>query len=366
MATPEYSQTQAIVCRQPIGGKRQWALEQVAIAPPSDDEVIVEIVASGICHTDFICGSAPDEDVALGLPPYPRVLGHEGAGYVRSVGPKVTKVRRGYCRDFTAINFGGSTNGFVSSEPSTHGEAIGGSFFGQSSFSRLTRAKEKSVVRVTEFLQDDDDLKVLAPLGCGIQTGAGTITELAMAKPSDKVAIIGLGAVGQAALMAAKIRGCRTIIAIDRIPSRLELATSLGATHAVNTSLLTKSLTNEIMTITGGTGTTITVDATGVVPLIQEGVEFTANQGKMILLGLAPTDAGLEIPLVKYMFSGKSILGSMEGSVLPEDYIPNMIKWYHAGRFPVGKLINFYPVTEFHKALKDMEDGVAIKPVLLW
>lgn len=78
MASPEYSKTQAIVCREPSGGKRQWALEQVAIAPPADDEVLVEVVASGICHTDFICGSSPDEDVPLGLPPYPRVLGHEG------------------------------------------------------------------------------------------------------------------------------------------------------------------------------------------------------------------------------------------------------------------------------------------------
>lgn len=81
MAPPEYSKTQAIVCREPSGGKRQWTFEQVAIAPPADDEVIVEIVASGICHTDFICGSAPDKDVPLGLPPYPRVLGHEGLSF---------------------------------------------------------------------------------------------------------------------------------------------------------------------------------------------------------------------------------------------------------------------------------------------
>lgn len=142
---------------------------------------------------------------------------------MKSVGSRVTKVRRGdrvllsfsfctqcyncqvgapgYCHIFSAINFGGSKNGFISSESSTLGEAIGGSFFGQSSFSRFTRANEASVVKVTELLKDDDDMKVLAPLGCGIQTGAGTITELAKAQPSDKIAIIGLGAVGQAAIM---------------------------------------------------------------------------------------------------------------------------------------------------------------------
>lgn len=142
---------------------------------------------------------------------------------MKSVGSRVTKVRRGdrvllsfsfctqcyncqvgapgYCHTFSAINFGGSKNSFISSESSTLGEAIGGSFFGQSSFSRLTKAKEASVVKVTEVLKDDLELKVLAPLGCGIQTGAGTITELAKAQPSDKIAIIGLGAVGQAAIM---------------------------------------------------------------------------------------------------------------------------------------------------------------------
>lgn len=103
-------------------------------------------------------------------------------------------------------------------------------------------------------------------------------------------------------MQGAKIKGCRIIIAIDRIASRLELAKSFGATHCINTSSLTEGLVNEIKNVTGGTGTTITVDATGVVPLIQEGVEFTANQGRFILLGVPPMDAGLELSLVRYMF----------------------------------------------------------------
>lgn len=103
-------------------------------------------------------------------------------------------------------------------------------------------------------------------------------------------------------MQGAKIKGCRTIIAIDRIASRLDLAKTFGATHCINTSFLTEGLVKEINNITGGTGTTITVDATGVVSLIQEGVEFTANQGKFILLGVPPMDAGLELSLVRYMF----------------------------------------------------------------
>lgn len=142
---------------------------------------------------------------------------------MKSVGSRVTKVKRGdrvllsfsfctqcfncqdgapgYCHSFTAINFGGCTDAFTSSSSETIEETIGGSFFGQSSFSQLTRVKETSLVKVTHLLDDDQDLKMFAPLGCGIQTGAGTITELVTAQPSDKIAVIGLGAVGQAAIM---------------------------------------------------------------------------------------------------------------------------------------------------------------------
>lgn len=147
---------------------------------------------------------------------------------MKSIGSKVTKVKRGdrvllsfsfctqcfncqdgapgYCHSFTAINFGGCTDAFVSSASGEIDETIGGSIFGQSSFSRLTRAKETSLVKVTHLLDDEQDLKMFAPLGCGIQTGAGTITELAAAQPSDKIAVIGLGTVGQAAIMVCHTR----------------------------------------------------------------------------------------------------------------------------------------------------------------
>ncbi|KAL2277866.1 hypothetical protein FJTKL_15155 [Diaporthe vaccinii] len=273
-----------------------------------------------------------------------------------------------YCVKWGLINFSGSRDAFSSSESETPGESVGGSFFGQSSFARLTKVKEPSVVRVTTLLENDDDLKVLAPFGCGIQTGAGTITELAKAQPADTVAILGLGAVGLSAIMGAKITGCKTIIAVDRVPSRLELAKSLGATHLVNTNEIkgTPSLIEEIRGLTGGAGTTITVDASGAVPLIQQGVEFTANQGKMILLGIPPMDATLQITLVPYTMSGKSIFGSMEGGVRPEQYVPELVKWYKAGNLPVDKIVKLYPAEDYLKAIKDMEDGVTVKPILVW
>ncbi|KAM5341495.1 hypothetical protein ACJ41O_014526 [Fusarium nematophilum] len=382
---PSLQSTQAIVSHPPEDGKRRWILEEVQVAAPQEYEAIVEMVASGVCHTDLGCGTAPDGTPGFPVPPYPRVLGHEGAGYVRAVGSKITKVKPGdavllsfafctqchncqfgapgYCHKFSELNFTGTKSAFKF--PKNAKQEIGGSFFGQSSFSKLTRVQETSVVNVSKLVKSDEDLKLLAPLGCGIQTGAGTVTELASAKPDDKVAIIGLGGVGLAAIMAAKLRGCRNIIGIDRVPARIEMAKRLGATHGIDTSSI-KSLVDEVRNITGGSGSTVTVDATGVLPLIQQGLEFTANQGKMILLGVAPMDAGLEIAVVPYMVTGKQILGSMEGGVYPDDYIPRMIRWFQNGQFPVDQLVKFYPVQDFQKAIRDMEDGSTIKPVLVW
>ncbi|KAM0418764.1 hypothetical protein ACHAPT_012274 [Fusarium lateritium] len=377
--------TQAIVAHAPEGGKRRWILEEVQVREPDEYEAIVEMVASGVCHTDLGCGTAPDGTPGFPVPPYPRVLGHEGAGFVRAVGSKITKVKPGdavllsfafctqchnckfgapgYCHEFSALNFTGINKAFQF--PNNAEQNVGGSFFGQSSFSKLSRVQETSLVNVSQSVRNKNDLKLLAPLGCGIQTGAGTVTELAGAKPNDKVAIIGLGGVGLAAIMAAKLKGCRTIIGIDRVPARIEMARKLGATHGIDTSAIS-NLTVEVRRVTEGTGSTITIDATGVLPLIQQGLEFTANQGKMILLGVAPMDAGLEIAVVPYMVTGKQIMGSMEGGVYPEDYIPKMIRWYQNGEFPVDELVKFYPVQDYQKAIRDMEDGSTIKPVLIW
>ncbi|EEU35100.1 uncharacterized protein NECHADRAFT_44802 [Fusarium vanettenii 77-13-4] len=377
--------TQAIVSHAPEDGKRRWILEDVQVSEPGEYEAIVEMVASGVCHTDLGCGTAPDGTPGFPVPPYPRVLGHEGAGFVRAVGSKITKVKPGdavllsfafctkchnckfgapgYCHEFSALNFAGTKKAFQF--PTGTGPDVGGSFFGQSSFSKLSRVQETSLVNVSQLVRNKNDLKLLAPLGCGIQTGAGTVTELAAAKPSDKVAIIGLGGVGLAAIMAAKLKGCRTIIGIDRVPARIGMAKKLGATHGIDTSTIS-NLVDEVRKVTEGSGSTITVDATGVLPLIQQGLEFTANQGKMILLGVAPMDAGLEIAVVPYMVTGKQIMGSMEGGVYPEDYIPKMIRWYQNGEFPVDELIKFYPVQDYQKAIRNMEDGSTIKPVLIW
>ncbi|KAG9775432.1 hypothetical protein KCU88_g5096, partial [Aureobasidium melanogenum] len=358
----------AIVCRHPENGKRQWKIEEVQVQSPDAGEVLVRIIASGVCHTDLGCGSHPD-GVGFPVPPYPRVLGHEGAGYVVKVGSNVTKVKAGdsvllsfafcgnchncehgapgYCAQFTSLNFCGNPKAFQFSGGGQVQSDVGGSFFGQSSFSNLTRVQETSVVKVTDMIKNEADLKLYAPLGCGFQTGAGTVTELGSARASDKVAVIGLGGVGLAAIMAARHRGCRTIIGIDRVEARLELAKSLGATHTINTSSIGDGLEKAVRDI-------------------QQGIEFTANQGKMILLGVAPMDAALQVALVPFMVGNSCLEAWKVVFVQQMSYIPRMIQWQRQGNFPIEKLVKYYKVEEFEQAIRDMEDGVTVKPILIW
>ena len=118
---------------------------------------------------------------------------------------------------------------------------------------------------------------------------------------------------------AAKIRGCRQIIAVDRVESRLKLAEELGATHSINTSPPDFNLVAEIKRITDGNGSNVTIDATGVVPLIKDGLEFTSNAGKMILMGAPPLDGMLDVHLIGFMGTGKTLVGSMEGDAIPAE-----------------------------------------------
>lgn len=156
-------------------------------------------------------------------------------------------------------------------------------------------------MNVTDLVKDEEELKMFSPMGCGSQTGAETVSELAKAGKGDGVVVMGLGGVGLCAIMSAKIQGCHTIIGIDRIASRLDLAKELGATHVINTSDASVDLIVEIRKITKNVGATIVIDTTGNMELIKQGVEFTAYFGQFIILGVPPRDGNLEINLLSYM-----------------------------------------------------------------
>jgi Zn-dependent alcohol dehydrogenase len=310
--------------------------------------------------------------------PYPKVLGHEGSGYAEAVGSDVKHVKAGdpvllsfascasckdckdghssFCQQFPVLNY--------ANEQKMYSEASG-QFFGQSSFASMAIVKASSVVNVKGIVSDEE-LKMFSPMGCGFQTGVGTIDNLAEAKAKDTVLIFGLGGVGLSGIMAAKINNCHTIIGVDRFEQRLEFAKSLGATHAINTSEKDFDLTKAVMDITDGIGADIIMDTTGNLGLIKSGLECTANRGQLIILGVPPADAILDVHLISFMSTGKRIRGSIEGDVTPSDYIPKMIQWQKQGALPIEQLIKYYKVEDFETALEDMHKGSTIKPVLLW
>ncbi|KAL4985309.1 chaperonin 10-like protein [Aspergillus falconensis] len=367
-----------------------WKLKNVALRPLREKELLVEMVASGICQTDLHFAGM---ETGFGVH-YPRVMGHEGAGYVRAVGPDTTIARVGdpvimsfsackacepcngghpaHCFNFNAINFEAVPEDYVFSDASSPQPASGadiyGRFFGQSSFASLSIVQQNSIVNVSGVVNSRQDLALLSPLGCGIQTGTGAIINAAGAGPADRVAIMGLGGVGLSAVMGAKIAGCTQIIGIDRHESRLELAKELGATHVVrvaeNTSL--GEVTAAVRAITGGLGSNITLDTTGVPALIAEGVQMTAFKGKILQVGTAPETATLAIPIHEFMVAGKQFIGVVEGDVVPQEYLPKLLTWVNEGKLPLDRIVKFYQTAAFETAIRDMQSGVTVKPVILW
>jgi aryl-alcohol dehydrogenase len=263
-SAPPTQSIRAAVLRR-AGGP--FAIEELAMEGPRDDEVLVRVAASGICRTDIdFCESGAGGAV---------VLGHEGAGVVEEVGAAVKSVRRGDpvvlsyqscghcarctdgrpadCEHIWNLNFG-----FQRLDGSNALAASGmrGHFFGQSSFATHALATERNLVRVTTMLP----LDLLSPLGCGLQTGAATVMNSLAVKTGASIAVFGTGSVGLAAVMAARVAGAEPIIGVDVHPKRLALARELGATHGVNARQ--NSVRKSIRAITGS-GVDHIVDTTG-------------------------------------------------------------------------------------------------------
>ncbi len=232
----------AAVVRQKSG---PFLIEDVDLDEPREDEVLVRIAGTGLCHTDL---AGRDGDIPS---PLPIVFGHEGSGVVERVGAKVRKVKPGdhvvlsyvacgtcvscrggretLCLNNFTCNFGGMRpDGSVTIR--NDGEPIHGAFFGQSSFATYALAYEQNTVPVAK----DVPIEILGPLGCGVQTGAGGVINSLRPKPGSSLAVFGTGGVGMSAILAAHLSGCATIIAVDVKEARLKAAREFGATHAIN------------------------------------------------------------------------------------------------------------------------------------
>ncbi|KAJ5177806.1 Alcohol dehydrogenase superfamily zinc-type [Penicillium coprophilum] len=356
----------AIVAREPVHSLTpNWSLEEVDVHSPGEDEILVEMRASGICHTDLVLTSIPAGHLGVA---YPKVAGHEGAGIVRSVGKNVHTVEIGdpvllsfyscsscqqceasnpaYCKDFMRENYGGHQNRMSVRES---GEELWARFFGQSSFAQYSIVSEASVINAKDLLERDEELQLFSPLGCGFQTGMGVIQNTTNAGPADAVLVLGLGAVGMGALMTAKIRNCKTIIAVDRVKERLELAKSLGASHTLDTSSPDFTTLDEAVKNLLPNGVSIVIETTGVPLLIEQGLQSTHTRGRIVLIGVPPPKYRMSFDVAEQINTGRSIMGCIEGDSIPNIAIPQMIQWYREGRFPIDKMITFFNVGSIHR-----------------
>lgn len=348
-----------------------FQFEEVDLAEPNQDELLVKVKACGICHTDeFGRTEAPV--------PFPIVLGHEGAGVVEKVGSNIKEFAVGdhvafsyaycdhctscmggepnYCETFNEINFGGVA-GDGTTKLSQNGKPVY-MFFGQSAFATHAVINRKSAVKVDK----DVDLSFVAPLGCGIQTGAGSVINTIKPRVSSSIAVFGCGTVGMSAIMAANVLRCQTIIAVGGNKESLKLAKELGATHTINRKEVA-DIPAAIAKITGK-GAHYAIDTSGHGPLIETAIKSTRFHGE--ILTLAPTgviekfDIGLEV-----LMNMRSIKGTCEGDSIAKVFIPELIALYKQGLFPIDKLVTTYDFKEIDKAFADSHAGKVLKPVLL-
>ena len=350
-----------------------FAIEQLELDDPRSGEVLVKIHAVGICHTDI---AVQHQYLPV---PLPLVLGHEGAGTVEAVGEGVEKVASGdkvvltygscgrcqlcasghpaYCLELVPRNVSGGRPDGSSALRGLDGDAVHGHFFSQSSFATHAIATERNVVK----LADDADLTIAGPLGCGIQTGAGTVMNRLRPRAGSSLAVFGAGAVGLAALMAAKIVGCTTIIAVDIKPSRLEMANELGATHVIDAS--DADVVGSIQQI-AGIGVDFSIDTTAVPSVARQAVDALAPLGTCAIVGLGPAGTEVNIDMTGLLIPGRTVTGVTEGDSRPDEFIPQLLELHRQGRFPFDRLVGTYSLDEINKACEDSEAGKVIKPVL--
>lgn len=348
-----------------------FQIEEVDLAAPRAGEVLVKIVACGVCHTDEV---AQHQAIPV---PLPAVLGHEGSGIVEEVGPGVTEFQKGdrvglsfgfcghcdnclsahphACENLNIINFGGVMSDGTK-RLSKNGEEIS-SFFGQSSFATYAVVNANSAVKVTD---DDLDLGLIGPLGCGIQTGAGAVLNALRPSPGSTIAVFGCGTVGMSAIMAAKLAGCETIIAVGGNPESLNLAKELGATHTINRKE-TLDPVAKIKALTGG-GVHYAIDTSGVADFVRKALASVRMMGTAVVLG-ATGDLTINVQM-ELMGEAKSLIGIVEGNAVPKLFIPQLLRYHKAGKFPFDRLIKFYDFADINQALEDSSKGKVIKAVL--
>lgn len=349
-----------------------FRIRELDLDGPKAGEILVKVVATGMCHTDLV---VRDQYYPV---PLPAVLGHEGAGIVEAIGAGVNKVQIGdhvvmsfgacdacnhclkgepaYCRDFFGENLGAVRPG-GSVMYTDNGEPVHGNFFQQSSFGSHAICREQNIVKVPKDVQ----LEILGPLGCGIQTGAGAVINAFKPDAGTSLVVFGAGSVGLSAIMAAKVVGCTTIIAVDVKFSRLKMATELGATDVLDPSNM-DNVTEWLVEATAG-GADFSLETTGLPEVLRQAADCIHVRGTCGVVGAPAMGTKVSLDVNSILF-GRTIRGIIEGDSVPDVFIPRLIELFKQGRFPFDKLLSFYDLADINQAADDSSAGAVVKPVI--
>lgn len=346
-------------------------LEAVDLAEPRANEILVRIVATGICHTDLMFHGP----FGARFSAKPMVLGHEGAGIVEAVGSAVEEFEVGdhvvlsgnscghcpschsgrtvYCDDMIKLCWSGG-RGDGSSPLSQDGERVAGAFFGQSSFATHVVASVRTAVKVPR----DVPLHLLGPLSCGMITGAGSVLEALRLRAGQSIVVFGAGSVGMAAIMAARIAGAARIVAVDIDPERLDLARSLGATDALLSGEGTVAALRELDP-RGFDFSYVTAPPAAVFDAAVACLAVEGTAGFVL-----DVKGDWQPDMLQLLTGGRKLQGIIGGNANPKTFIPLLIDYWRKGLFPFDRLITEFPFERIDDAWEQFRAGKVIKPVL--
>jgi S-(hydroxymethyl)glutathione dehydrogenase/alcohol dehydrogenase len=343
-------------------------IEELDLNEPGPGEVLVKLMASGVCHSDW--------HIVKGDWTYhilPTVLGHEGAGVVEEVGDNVSGVKPG---DHVILSWKPSCgvcemcqkgwpnlcdrSPVVSSKPSVRGTGVViNQLAGLGTFANYTVVPEVAAVPIDK----DIPFAQAALVGCGVTTGVGAVLNTAQVQPGSTVAVFGCGGVGLNCIQGAAIANASTIIAVDLLDNKLEMAREFGATHTVNASR--EDPVERIKELTGGQGAHYAFEAIGLAaePFVQS-IQCTRKRGISVWVGHAPVNTPVTID-ARELMPEKSVIGSMYGTARPQIEFPRLLNLYKAGKLKLDELITRrFPLEEVNAAFEVLGRGEVARSVL--
>jgi S-(hydroxymethyl)glutathione dehydrogenase/alcohol dehydrogenase len=345
--------------RQPL------SLENLDLVAAGPGEVEVALMASGVCHSDL---HHIQRDTPTVLPV---VLGHEGAGVVREVGPNVTRVKPG---DHVIIAFGpkcGECYYCVRGMPYLctpaaparkrlyRGDEPINQFLEVATFAERTVVSEKNVVKI----RDDAPLDKCCLVACGVTTGVGAVVNTARVEPGSNVVVIGTGGVGLNVVQGARLAGAARIIAVDVRDNKLEIARSMGATHLINSTK--DNPVDRVKALTGGYGADYAFEVIGLPVTISQAYESVRKGGVAVVVGVSDENAELTFKPVWMMRQSKTLMGCSYGSARPQVDFPRIVDLYMEGKLQLDELVSRrYGLDGVNEAFRAMEAGEVARGII--